>query len=144
MGSNHAKQLITTHKYIDLIEQICVEASDDKFRVPVILGENKDTRLAIMALFREAFSPSNMPTCEDKINIYWLKNLLQTHIAEYNTQFPDSFIDPVEYIKYKSEILRLSFYSLKTAILNKEHKVKYNVHEYIENYTKPINITIEV
>jgi hypothetical protein len=118
--SKTAAQIMAEHKHIELVEKLC-----HKFRVPLILGENKETRLQILALFN---SFTNVPMHEDKITIYWLKRELITHIHIYNEYFPEKFIEPVDYVNYKSEKIRLAIYSLKTSISNKEHtKVTYNL-----------------
>lgn len=132
-----ASQILTEHEHIQILEEMCLDASDDKFRIPLILAERKDTRQKIFALFR---SFSKIPLKEDMINIYWLKQELANHIQRYNECFPERFIEPSDYIKYKSETLRLAIYSLKTSVLNKEHKVKYE----LEVYSKPLSIMIEV
>lgn len=141
MGSIFTKNIELEHKYIDIICQICHEKSDDKYRIANILSENKETRLLLLALY---ISITKVPLNEDKINIYWLKDILFQHIQEYNKQMPNLFIDPIDYVKYNSEIMRHTIYALKTSIANKEYKVKYDLKQYIEERDRPIHITIEV
>ena len=139
MGSIFTKNIDLEHKYIDIICQICHETLDNKFHILKL--ENKDTRQLLFALYS---SITKVPLNEDKINIYWLKHILSEHIREYNKHNSESYIDPADYVKYKSEIMRHTIYALKTCIANKEYKVKYDLKQYIEERDEPIQITIEV